>query len=68
MNPVVHFELPYGDADRISTFYNAVFGWKLINLGEQSGNYILATTTESDAKPGLPAGAINGGAAGDLGE
>jgi uncharacterized protein len=55
MNPVVHFELPYKNAERISEFYKAVFGWELTNLGEESGNYILATTAESDAKPGMPA-------------
>lgn len=61
MNPVVHFELPYKDAERITAFYHNVFGWKLTPLGEESGNYILATTAESDAKPGFPAGTINGG-------
>ena len=61
MNPVIHFELPYENAERISKFYKSVFSWKLINLGEQSGNYILATTTDTDAKSGMPAGAINGG-------
>jgi hypothetical protein len=61
MNPVVHFELPYENAERISKFYKSVFGWKLTKLGEDSGNYILATTTDKDAKPGFPAGAINGG-------
>jgi len=34
MNPVVHFELPYENAERISKFYQSVFGWKLTNLGE----------------------------------
>ena len=61
MNPVVHFELPYVDGNRIAYFYEAVFNWKTQQLGSQSNNYILATTAESDAKPGLPAGAINGG-------
>ncbi|MCB9000252.1 MAG: VOC family protein [Bacteroidales bacterium] len=61
MNAVVHFELPYEIAERISKFYRDVFGWKLTQLGEDMGNYILATTAESDAKPGFPAGAINGG-------
>lgn len=61
MNPVVHFELPYEKAERISKFYATVFGWKLTHLGEESGNYVLATTCETDAKPGMPAGAINGG-------
>lgn len=61
MNPVVHFELPYTDAKRISEFYKTVFGWKLTPLGKEFGSYILATTAETDAKPGTPAGAINGG-------
>lgn len=61
MNPVVHFELPYQDAERISQFYHQVFNWQMQHLGEASGNYILATTATTDAKPGFPAGAINGG-------
>ncbi len=61
MNPVVHFELPYHNADRASKFYRAVFGWKCTILGPQKGDYILLTTCEKDAKPGKPAGAIDGG-------
>jgi uncharacterized protein len=61
MNPVVHFELPYKNAGRISEFYRACFNWNLTDLGEQSGSYILAQTAVKDAKPGFPAGAINGG-------
>ncbi|MBL8007663.1 MAG: VOC family protein [Ignavibacteria bacterium] len=61
MNPVVHFELPYKDANRITQFYISTFGWKITELGEQSGNYILAQTAVEDVKPGFPAGAINGG-------
>ena len=61
MNPVVHFELPYDQAARITQFYQSVFGWKTQVLGEDMGNYVLATTAESDARPGSPAGAIDGG-------
>lgn len=61
MNPVVHFELPYTDAKRIGKFYSETFGWKITNLGEQSGNYILTQTALLDAKPGFPAGSIDGG-------
>lgn len=61
MSPVVHFELPYKDAKRIAKFYSESFGWKITDLGEQSGNYILAQTTDKDAKPGFPAGSIDGG-------
>lgn len=61
MNPVVHFEIPYKDSERISRFYSTVFGWKLTALGPQSGNYILAQTATTDVKPGFPAGSIDGG-------
>jgi uncharacterized protein len=61
MNPVVHFELPYKDAGRAILFYKNVFGWEMEELDETMGNYILATTAMKDAKPGSPAGAINGG-------
>lgn len=61
MDPVVHFELPYDDPDRIVRFYKAAFGWELQQLGEDMGNYVLATTVTEDAKPDAPAGAINGG-------
>ena len=61
MNPVVHFELPYTQADRAQAFYEKVFGWKTQPLGPDMGDYILATTAEADAKPGEPAGTINGG-------
>ncbi|NJN27478.1 MAG: VOC family protein [Cyclobacteriaceae bacterium] len=61
MNPVVHFELPYHDAERACRFYSSVFGRKYKILEPQMGGYILLTTCEQDAKPGKPAGAIDGG-------
>ena len=61
MNPVVHFELPYENRERIARFYQSAFDWQLQMLGEEMGNYVLATTANTDAKPGAPAGAINGG-------
>jgi uncharacterized protein len=61
MNPVVHFEMPYDDRARISTFYERAFGWQTQALGEEMGNYVLATTTEMEnGRPKAP-GAINGG-------
>jgi uncharacterized protein len=62
MNPVVHFEMPAEDRKRMADFYTKVFGWKIQQLGEDMGNYVLATTTESDEN-GMPKkpGAINGG-------
>ena len=62
MNPVVHFEMPAEDRKRMADFYTKVFGWKTQQLGEDIGNYVLATTTDSDenGNPKKP-GAINGG-------
>lgn len=50
MNPVVHFEMPAEDRKRMADFYTKVFGWKTQQLGEDMGNYVLATTTDSDEK------------------
>ena len=61
MNPVVHFEMPYDSRERIAKFYESAFGWQTQMLGEEMGNYVLVTTAVSDATPGMPAGAINGG-------
>ena len=61
MNPVVHFEMPYDDRSRMARFYEQAFGWRTEALGEQMGNYVLATTTETvDGRPKQP-GVINGG-------
>lgn len=61
MDPVIHFELPYEDAQRIAGFYEVAFGWQTEPMGEKMGNYVLATTALTDAKKGAQAGAINGG-------
>ena len=61
MNPVVHFEMPYEDRDRMVRFYEQAFGWKTQKLGPEMGNYVLVTTSESDVKPDAARGAINGG-------
>ena len=61
MNPVVFFEMPYRDRDRAARFYAEAFGWKMEKLGPEMGNYVVAKTAEKDAKPGAPAGAIDGG-------
>lgn len=61
MNPVVHFEMPYDDPLRMSRFYERAFGWQNQALGQEMGNYVVATTTETvDGRPSTP-GAINGG-------
>ena len=62
MDPVVHFEMPAEDRKRMADFYTNVFGWKTQMLGPEMGDYVLATTTESDetGRPKNP-GVINGG-------
>ena len=61
MNPVVHFELPYENADRAAAFYRAAFGWQIQQLDAAMGNYVVVTTATTDAKADAPRGAINGG-------
>jgi uncharacterized protein len=61
MNSVVHFEMPYDDRERMIKFYQNAFGWRTRMLGEEMGNYVLATTVESDESGPKKPGAINGG-------
>jgi len=61
MNSVVHFEMPYDNRERMAKFYETVFGWQTQMLGEDMGNYVLATTTETDENGPKNPGAINGG-------
>ncbi len=61
MNPVVHFEMPYDNRERLAKFYESAFGWRIRMLGEDMGNYVLATTTETDESGPKRPGAINGG-------
>ncbi|MCX6252767.1 MAG: VOC family protein [Bacteroidetes bacterium] len=62
MNPVVHFEMPAEDRNRMADFYIKVFGWKAQFMGEEMGNYVVVTTAEADenGRPKNP-GSINGG-------
>ena len=62
MNPVVHFEMPAKDKQRMAEFYSKVFGWQTTMLGPEMGNYVLVNTAETDENnmvrnPGM----INGG-------
>jgi uncharacterized protein len=62
MNPVVHFEMPAEDMNRMAEFYTNAFGWQTQMLGEEMGNYAITVTAEMD-KNGWPKnpGTINGG-------
>jgi len=60
MDKVVHFEVPYDEADRAHTFYREAFGWQLQSMPDMG--YTMATTTPADesGRPSEP-GSINGG-------
>jgi len=61
MNPVIHFEMPAENSERVARFYSNVFGWQTQLLGPEMSSYVLATTTESDDKGPKTPGTINGG-------
>ena len=61
-NPVVHFEMGYEDRERMKNFYAETFGWKLQQLGEEMGGYVVAQTAETDEQGMVKTpGTINGG-------
>ena len=60
-NPVVHFEMPYGNPKRVSKFYSSTFGWDM-KYFPKMGKYVLATTSPVDKNQmHKKKGAINGG-------
>ena len=61
MCPVVHFEMPYEQRDRIAKFYESAFGWQMQKLGAEMGNYVIASTSEMDGCMPKNPGMINGG-------
>jgi predicted enzyme related to lactoylglutathione lyase len=56
---VVHFEIPFDDQERASSFYAEAFGWTMKALPEM--RYVLASTGPSDEGPPSEPGFINGG-------
>ena len=62
MNPVVHFEMPYENGERLVKFYANAFGWQMQKLGADMGEYVLAGTSETDENRMVKTpGTINGG-------
>jgi predicted enzyme related to lactoylglutathione lyase len=53
--------MPAEDRPRMAKFYQDAFGWQTQMLGEEMGNYVIATTTETDESGPKKPGAINGG-------
>jgi len=62
MNPVVHFEMPAEDRQRMADFYTKAFGWQTNILGPDMGGYVTVATGENDER-GMAKnpGTINGG-------
>ena len=62
MDPVVHFEMPYENSERVVKFYTQAFGWEMQKQGQEMGDYVTASTTETDENRMIKnPGAINGG-------
>ena len=62
INPVVHFEMPYENRERLVKFYEKTFGWQMQKLGQEMGDYVTATTTPIDENRMIKTpGNINGG-------
>ena len=63
MDPVIHFEMPANDTERVRKFYENAFGWQTTPLNLEMGDFVLAFTIETDEKTRMPQerGAINGG-------
>ena len=57
---VVHFEVPYDDAERARAFYKDVFGWAIQPVPDFDYNFVQTGPTNED---GMPAefGYIGGG-------
>jgi predicted enzyme related to lactoylglutathione lyase len=56
---VLHFELPFDDAERAKTFYREAFGWTVNDVPQM--DYTLVSTAPSGDRGPLEPGAINGG-------
>jgi predicted enzyme related to lactoylglutathione lyase len=50
MERITHFEIPVNDTEKATKFYEAVFGWKFNQWGNEE--YYLAETGPND-KPGI---------------
>ncbi len=58
---VVHFEVPYDDADRARAFYSDVFGWEIQPVPEFEYDFVQTGPTDDDSGMPTEAGYIGGG-------
>ena len=59
---VVHFEVPYDDAERAQSFYADVFGWRIQNIPEMQYTIVSTGPATDEGMPAEP-GYIGGGMA-----
>ncbi|MCE7008531.1 VOC family protein [Kibdelosporangium philippinense] len=57
---VVHFEVPFDDAERAKGFYQEAFGWDIMSMPEMQYNLVSSGPTDMQTGPTEP-GFINGG-------
>ncbi|MBD8870595.1 VOC family protein [Nocardioides donggukensis] len=57
---VVHFEVPYDDADRARGFYRDVFGWEITPMPDIDYTIVQTGATDEQGMP-TSAGYIGGG-------
>jgi predicted enzyme related to lactoylglutathione lyase len=57
---VVHFEVPFDDADRALSFYRDVFDWQIQSMPEMAYNMVSTGPTSDQGMPSEP-GFIGGG-------
>jgi len=57
---VVHFEVPYDDAERATSFYRDVFGWNITPMPEMDYTMVSTGPVSDQGMPSEP-GYIGGG-------
>jgi len=57
---VVHFEVPFDDADRARSFYSSVFGWAIQPVPDFDYNFVQTGPTDDTGMP-TEMGYIGGG-------
>lgn len=58
---IVHFEIPASDVSKLKTFYEGLFGWKIIKTPMEEMEYWLIYTVPTDDKGMLLRAGVNGG-------
>jgi catechol 2,3-dioxygenase-like lactoylglutathione lyase family enzyme len=54
MSRVVHFEIAANDPEKVTAFYQNVFGWKIAKWGGPQDYWVV--TTSDPASPGIDGG------------